>query len=126
MQKRKKFFKCLILALRLSTKLLHYSFCNILFMKLINLWLKINPNQNYYKKCKNMYLQQIMPHKRLHSQSQKQKQHKAAQNMSKANKKYTQTTPLTSWCLHHQLRPYPTPHTNAPLPTSRRQTSTGP
>ena len=33
-----------------------------------------------------MYLQQIMPHKRLHPQSQKRKQHKAAQNMSKAKK----------------------------------------
>ena len=54
-----------------------------------------------------MYLQQIMPHKRLHPQSQKRKQHKAAQNMSKANNKDTKTTPLTLlWCLHHQPMPH--------------------
>ena len=47
-----------------------------------------------------------MSHKRLRPQSQKRKQHKAAQNMSKANNKDTKTTLLTSlWCLHHQLRP---------------------
>ena len=62
-----------------------------------------------------MYLQQIMPHKRLHPQSQKRKQHKAAQNMSKANNKDTKTTPLTSlWCLitnpDHILYPTPMPH----------------
>ena len=58
-----------------------------------------------------MYLQQIIPHKCLRSQSQKWKQQRVAQNMSKANNKDTRTTPLTSlWCLHHQLRPYPTPH----------------
>ena len=63
-----------------------------------------------------MYLQQIMPHKRLHAQSQKRKQQKVARNMSKANNKDTRTTPLTSlWCLHHQLRPYLTPHPNAPI-----------
>ena len=59
-----------------------------------------------------MYLQQIMPHKRLHPQSQKRKQHKAAQNMSKANNKDTKTTPLTSlWCLitNSDHIPYPTP-----------------
>ena len=34
--------------------------------------------------------------------------------MPKANNKDTRTTPLTSlWYLHHQLRPYPTPHPNA-------------
>ena len=37
--------------------------------------------------------------------------------MSKANKKDTRMTPLTSlWCLHHQLRPYPTP---TPMPRFR-------
>ena len=63
-----------------------------------------------------MYLQQIMPHKRLHAQSQKRKQQKVARNMSKANNKDTRTTPLTSlWCLHHQLRPHHTPHPNVPI-----------
>ena len=58
-----------------------------------------------------MYLQQIMPHKHLHAQSQKRKQQKVARNMSRANNKGTRTTPLTLlWCLHHQLRPYPTLH----------------
>ena len=53
-----------------------------------------------------------MPHKRLHAQSQKWKQQKVARNMDmKAINKGTRTTPLTSlWCLHYQLRPYPTPH----------------
>ena len=55
MYKRKKLLKCLILALKLSTELSHFSFCNILFMKLINLWLKINPNQNYYKNVKYVF-----------------------------------------------------------------------
>ena len=63
MSKRKEFLKWLILALKISTELSCYSFCNILFIKLINLWLKTNPNQNYYKKCKNMYLRQIMSQK---------------------------------------------------------------
>ena len=36
--------------------------------------------------------------------------------MSKTNNKDTRTMPLTSfWCLNHQLRPYPTPHANAPI-----------
>ena len=52
-----------------------------------------------------MYLQQIMPHKRLHPQSQKRKQHKAAQNMSKVNNKDTKMTPLTSlWCHSNYLQ----------------------
>ena len=36
--------------------------------------------------------------------------------MSKTNNKDTRTMPLTSfWCLNHHLRPYPTPHANAPI-----------
>ena len=63
-----------------------------------------------------MYLQQIMPHKRLHAQSQKRKQQKVARNISKAKNKDTRTMPLTwLWCLHHHPRPYPTPHANAPI-----------
>ena len=63
-----------------------------------------------------MCLQQVIPHKRLHAQSQKRKQQKVARNMSKANNKNTKTTSLTSlWCLHHQLRLYPTLHANAPI-----------
>ena len=63
-----------------------------------------------------MHLQQIMPQKRLHAQSQKWKQQKVVRSMSKANNKDTRTTPLTSlWCLHYQLRPHLTPHPNAPI-----------
>ena len=63
-----------------------------------------------------MCLQQIMPHKRLHSESQKRKQQTVARNMSKANNIDTRTTSLTSWwCLHYQLRSYPTPHSNPPI-----------
>ena len=57
-----------------------------------------------------------MPRKRLHAQSQKRKQQKVARNISKEKNKDTRTTPLTwLWCLHHHLRPYPKPHTNAPI-----------
>ena len=73
MQKRKKFLNCLFLALKLSTKLSHYYFWNILFIKLINLGLRIYQNQSYYKKYKNMCLQQTMPHKRLYVQIQERK-----------------------------------------------------
>ena len=73
MQKRKKFLNCLFLALKLSTKLSHYYFWNILFIKLINLGLRIYQNQSYYKKYKNMCLQQTMPQKRLYVQSQERK-----------------------------------------------------
>ena len=63
-----------------------------------------------------MCSQQIMPPKRLHSESQKRKQQTVARSMSKANNKDTRTTSLTSlWCLHYQLRSYPTPHSNAPI-----------
>ena len=93
-----------------------YSFCNILFIKPINLRLKIYQNQNYYKKCKNMCLHQIMSKKCLHAQSQKRKHQTVARNMSKGNNKGTRTTSLTSlYCLHHQLWSYPTPHSNAPI-----------
>ena len=116
MQRLKKLLNCRFVALKLSTELTRYSFCNILFIKLINLWLKIYQNQNYYKLCRNMCLQQIMPHKHLHVQSQKRKQQTVARNMSKANNKDTRTTSLTSLlCPHHHLRPYPTPHSSDPI-----------
>ena len=57
--KTNKFIKLINLWLKID-QTLHYSFCNILFIKLINLWLKIDRNQNSYVKCKNMCLQQIM------------------------------------------------------------------
>ena len=79
------------------------------------------PKPELLKKCKNVYLQQIMPHKRLHAHSQKRKQQKAARNMSKANNNDTRTMPLKSlWCLHHHLRSYPTPHANAHISNPKK------
>ena len=43
-------------------------------------------------------------------------------NMSKANNKDTMMSLTSLWCLHHQLRPYPTPHSNAPISDPEKTT----
>ena len=59
----------------------------------------------------NRCLQQIFP-----ASPCMPKQQKVAQNMSRANNKDTRTISSTSlWCLHHQLRKYPTPRPNTTI-----------
>ena len=62
-----------------------------------------------------------MTHKTLHAQSQKQKQQKIGQNISKQNNKDTRTTSLALlWRHNDQFQPNPTPHPNGPISSPKK------